>query len=186
MSVKESNSGLDKVTMNYHTECMRYVVDKNAEEIQALIDLIAPKVVELTTLVREKFPIITPRDNAYVLYSIDKTTELLNGYDDDLRLVVRVYQDRVLYALEQVESETHTSQKLIIVDVEPWEKYPNGSVGICWVDEDFMTSALNLRSYGADALNRYTVWGFSGSYDSRDLFVDLFDKRHFIDYGLKE
>lgn len=175
-----SNGRVDKPTWNHHTECMRYVVDKNGKEIQALIDLIAPKVVELTPLVRERFSVIEPLDNADILYDIDKTTELLEGYDDNLRLVVRVYEDRVLYALEKVESETHTSQKLIISDVEPSEDYPNGSVGICWVDESFMTASLYLRSYEADALNRYTIWGFSSEdREDRDLFVDLFDKRHF-------
>lgn len=176
MSTEETK----KETWNYHTECMQYVAKKNAEEIQSLVDLIAPKVVELTPLVRERFSVIEPLDTADVLYDIDKTTQLLEEYDNNLRLVVRVYEDRVLYALEQVKSETHTSQKLIISDVEPSEDYPNGSVGICWVDESFMTAALYLRSYEADALNRYTIWGFSSEdREDRDLFVDLFDKKHF-------
>lgn len=179
-----SNGGSGKFTWNYHTECMKYVVEKNAEEIQALIDMIEPKVTELTPLVRERFSVITPRDVADVLYDIDKTTKLLEGYDNNLRLVVRVYDDCTIYALEKVESEigtsVRTSQKLIISDIEPWEEYPNGALNICWVDESFMTAALFLYSYDADALNRYKVWGCSGdSRADRDLFVDLFDKRHF-------
>lgn len=180
MSTKETN----KKTSNYYTKCMQYVVEKNAEEIQALIDLIAPKVSELTPLVREKFSVIEPMDSADVLYDIEKTTKLLKGYDNNLRLVVRVYDDRTIYALEKVESEIgtriRTSQKLIISDIEPWEEYPNGALNICWIDESFMTAVLFLHSYGADALNRYTIWSCSGkNRDDRDLFVNLFDKKHF-------
>lgn len=172
----------NKVVRDVYTEYKMKSLNFNSDLIKEFIDRVAPKISELTPLVREKFPIKKdPSESSDILYDIPKTVKILSDFDGDLRLVVRVLDDYTLYALEQVVSATNTSQKLMFVDMPPSEECPTGAIDLVWLDESFMFYALGLCSYVGDALNRF----YFTQLRSPDpdvyiqLFIDLFDKKNF-------